>query len=550
MKLFTILPFFFLFSFVTPVKAFDWKRVNYHPSYLKNHKIHKYDKKLNSGSMEIVEIARIKNAKMKREVKQKSTPFTGRYLLCHSGSDITVRGVGSVRSGEIERKVNILTVMFKQNRYQATNTVWKLSSPSISWSKWGGKCYFITPAYGSGLFNGWQPRSGERVGIMLNAMSMGSKRKNVRSELKWFTVPTKEGITEGRCPSDRRNKHWKTVNGKCVPSCGAAKGQYCLTNDCGGHSLESGSEACKGQAGRTGLIPLTAFDVDKCCLQGPIALGSPGRCPASRREPHWKTGDNRCRPSCGSAKGQFLKSNFCKDKPCEQLKLASGKACQKAKDAGKKVQYLESYQSPCCMIQEEERAPASVPAEHGGAAGGGSASACSPRQQQSSAWKEVSGQCLPSCGAAKGAYCSNQTCRGYKLASGKTCRESSETKLVIPLNAWDQKSCCLIEERERKRAAGTYRTCSARGGAWYPSASNVCQGVSFTQHENCRRNGELATRQASGTAPADVWIPSSRSVCQGTTFTQKQNCRTGANGYEVKTRLAQGSKRCRAPASE
>ncbi len=41
----------------------------------------------------------------------------------------------------------------------------------------------------------------------------------------------------------------------------------------------------------------------------------------------------------------------------------------------------------------------------------------------------------------------------------------------------------------------------------------LCEGVSFVQWENCRRNGELTTRQASGTAPSETMeCPSTGSV--------------------------------------
>ena len=461
MKFLKILPFFFLFSFITPVKAenIDWDKVQYHPSSLKKRKIHEYDKKI-SANIEILEVARIKDAAMKKQIKEKSTPFTGKYLLCHDG--ISVKNVGRLQSGEIEKKVEILTVTSKAGRTHAGNTTWKLSNPSIPWAgRYNGKCFFITPAYGSGVFQGWQPKPGGRVGVVLYAWFIGSEKRTRRSKLTWIQVPTKEGITTGTCPADKKIPNWKTVDQKCVPSCGAAKGQYCLTNDCEGYSADSGDN-CSDDDQR-----LVAHDVDKCCLK------KESRSPAS------------------DATAQTL--------------------------------------------------------DHGGVAGGGDAGRpCSPEQKEPH-WKEVDGQCLPSCGAAKGAYCSNQTCKGLKLAS---CKKAKGNSLAIRLEAHDNKGCCLIEERERKKEAGTYPVCKeGTNYAWYPSASNVCEGVSFIQWENCRRNGKLTTRQASGTAPSDVWIPSTGSVCEGNTFTQRQNCRTGGDGYGLKTRLIQGSKKCRAPAS-
>lgn len=68
--------------------------------------------------------------------------------------------------------------------------------------------------------------------------------------------------------------------------------------------------------------------------------------------------------------------------------------------------------------------------------------ACRPNQREPH-YKEVNGQCLPSCGAAKRGFCQARSdkCGGYSLASGRSCSDTNSFHIVPVVPSYQ--TCCI-----------------------------------------------------------------------------------------------------------
>ena len=78
--------------------------------------------------------------------------------------------------------------------------------------------------------------------------------------------------TNGVCGTDQPAPHWKTVGGKCLPSCGHAGSLYCKSNDCASLSL---SRRCE-----QGDVALESHEPRPCCLVGNGAADGGGADPS------------------------------------------------------------------------------------------------------------------------------------------------------------------------------------------------------------------------------------------------------------------------------
>ncbi len=58
-------------------------------------------------------------------------------------------------------------------------------------------------------------------------------------------------------------------------------------------------------------------------------------------------------------------------------------------------------------------------------------------------WKEVGGECLPSCGHAKNIYCAKNDCSGLVIANGGSCTNAASKK-ASDLKSY-QSPCCLLK---------------------------------------------------------------------------------------------------------
>ncbi len=74
---------------------------------------------------------------------------------------------------------------------------------------------------------------------------------------------------------------------------------------------------------------------------------------------------------------------------------------------------------------------------------------CSPEQKEPH-WKEVDGQCLPSCGAAKGAYCKTKPARA---SNWQVVKKQEGNSLVIRRRPMIT-SPMLPDRRKRKKKGG------------------------------------------------------------------------------------------------
>ena len=112
--------------------------------------------------------------------------------------------------------------------------------------------------------------------------------------------------------------YYKTVNGQCLPSCGAACGASSAAGTCASES------SCSDTANYT-ITRLVAYDVGICCKRTPRRTSpSPATptppasvCPSNKVEPHYKAVNGQCLPSCGAACGASSAAGTC----------ASGNSC-------------------------------------------------------------------------------------------------------------------------------------------------------------------------------------------------------------------------------
>ena len=177
------------------------------------------------------------------------------------------------------------------------------------------------------------------------------------------------------CGPKQRMPHWKKVGNRCLPSCGAAKGQYCKNNNCLGLKLASGALCSSPFSNYEYIVHLESYDERLCCM---LKERNISVCGSKQRMPHWKKVGNRCLPSCGAAKGQY-----CKNNNCLGLKLASGALCSSPFSNYEYIVHLESYDERlCCMLKERN------------------ISVCGSKQRMPH-WKKVGNRCLPSCGSGQ-----------------------------------------------------------------------------------------------------------------------------------------------------
>ena len=123
----------------------------------------------------------------------------------------------------------------------------------------------------------WVIKPGDVVGFYVAAIDQSNVRE--RSGVYWYRVPAFDGTggaavsgggdgtavaspppANGACGTDRPAPHWKTIGGKCLPSCGHAGNLYCKSNDC---SVLSLSRRC-----RQGDVALESHERRPCCLVG------------------------------------------------------------------------------------------------------------------------------------------------------------------------------------------------------------------------------------------------------------------------------------------
>ena len=79
-------------------------------------------------------------------------------------------------------------------------------------------------------------------------------------------APAPPGV--GVCPPNKKAPHWGTKNGSCLPSCGAAKSQFCKKHKkfCSNLTVASGSNCTRAAQQKRLAQSLTAYDVAQCCL--------------------------------------------------------------------------------------------------------------------------------------------------------------------------------------------------------------------------------------------------------------------------------------------
>ncbi len=143
---------------------------------------------------------------------------------------------------------------------------WEIMSPEKLWNMYPpehvfheGRCVFPRPnAPDYGYVENYDKigsSNGTGSGTSTNGENTGSGGSDAGGTLPGMA-------TQGVCSATQISPHWKTVDGKCWPSCGNAKNLYCESNDCQGYIVASG-DACRNASNKKDL---QAYNVSTCCL--------------------------------------------------------------------------------------------------------------------------------------------------------------------------------------------------------------------------------------------------------------------------------------------
>ena len=283
-----------------------------------------------------------------------------------------------------------------------------------------------------------------------------------------------------QCPANKKSPHWKVHNGECLPSCGAAKGEYCKNNPnkCRSNAgfTPTVKHCSKTQPsypdGRT-TVSLESYQHNgNCCLVLPppspeirtVTTSVRGACPSHLRRPHWKSVEGRCVPSCGAAKGEYCKKNPLK---CQYNPNVSDgpelKHCSKVQSSysdGRTTIKLEAYDQvgQCCLILQTGQA-------YGMSATRGACGSNPAWIQVEPHWKTITytppnGEettlCFPSCGEAQNGFCRNRVQGGecnpnVVRRRGKDCANSKNPGFqVILLDTYENRPCCIARPKDER----------------------------------------------------------------------------------------------------
>ncbi len=276
-------------------------------------KVYKQEENFKIISVKILDTRRIKNAKMKQEIAKKFNSLAGNRLICVQVSDWYP-----------EVGFNGLVAKLYDGTY-ATSMVLRMSPESyIEWPevKPAGRCYFMSTSLARSLLYKLNPKPGKPVRFILfpfkdsrtddkapiPGQPIKRRKEGIKNNLAWGwgSTPGKLGITEGRCPPQKKFPDWKTEIGEhqgktytiCWSSCRIAKDYYCAVNNCEGLKLVNDDHSGLNDQQ---LISLPAYDglcsfVEK---RRPTSNSVEettvnGNCPPEKKEPHWKNIEGKC----------------------------------------------------------------------------------------------------------------------------------------------------------------------------------------------------------------------------------------------------------------
>ena len=284
-----------------------------------------------------------------------------------------------------------------------------------------------------------------------------------------------------QCPS---NKHWKVHNGKCLPSCGAAKGVYCRNNP----------NKCRSNAGFTPTVKhcsktqpsypdgRTTVNVESyqhngnCCLVLPPpsrARVTTPRTPASSPAPsssanqgiHREMRPNSPSPAPSSPRNQGSSnannqrsSNTNPNPSAPSGTVTSGWGCSGAN---------------CAKMLADESVK----------------NLCSP----SNRWHLSGTRCRPTCAQMAVDFCRDNDCGGYTLLTGEVSRERINGNDWIKeeaLHLLAEEGCVLTRGKRRRPTYGAEDSGRPKGIPKYHAAQGTCprtqswRGTSFQHYRS------------------------------------------------------------------